>query len=633
MKRIVCGGKSFGGSVNCLVISVNGNGFPGWIKTAPRAATRDLVPVAGDLVPHVRAHVPVARDVVPRLRARLPVARNLVPVGRAHVPVAQKLVPVARAQVPVVRKLVPAVRAQVPEGRAPPPAAHPAGFSRAGRLAGRGKRFNRTRICLATDGAPIDTDSGFRLQIRAHPALFAALIIRGSIQSAHRCASVCIRGSIRSRGWPILGDMQPQATNSTSSGQVDPAKPQAADAWPPPGWVTNREAARRLGVKLVTLTLHAWKWRARLREVARCVRMPGGGRCNIYPAEAIDRIVAEREASAQRDIPEGFVDKDGACAMFGVTRQVWKTWIRQGKIGFGQIIFTPSGHRYRVYAVADLERLREELFGEDKLYKSADNQWHVPPGYMRRDEAWERFGVHKVTWERWEREGTITCGTRVPGGPKLYKVEDIHRMLDEYGTYCPPYLDPDRPGCMRVPLNGRDIKRREALIDADALPLIAGGSCAWSQTGNWGFVTFTGGEFKSVPLRRIILGVADGAMNVRHANGDALDCRRANLVVRTVKQRVQNKRKVRSVKGQPPTSQFKGVFWETWTKKWRAVIKAEGKNRNLGRFGDQVAAAQAYDEAARKWFGEYAWLNFPDGVDAWLEREGYRSETEQRAAA
>ena len=74
------------------------------------------------------------------------------------------------------------------------------------------------------------------------------------------------------------------------------------------------------------------------------------------------------------------------------------------------------------------------------------------------------------------------------------------------------------------------------------------------------------------------------------------------------------------VKGRPTTSRFKGVFWETQTKSWRASIRVDGKTRWLGRFRDEVAAAVAYDEAARLWFGDDAWLNFPNGVDAWLER-------------
>ncbi|HYE17002.1 MAG TPA: hypothetical protein VEA69_01040 [Tepidisphaeraceae bacterium] len=278
--------------------------------------------------------------------------------------------------------------------------------------------------------------------------------------------------------------------------------------FPPPGWVTNDEAARILAVNVATLTCNAWPYRLRC---GRCVRRPGGGRSNIYPADEIERVRAERAArAAGPEIPDGFVDRDGACQMFGVTRHVWKTWIRQGKVTFGQVIASPIGGKQKLYAVADLERLKDELFGADKVYKGADDLWHIPAGYVGREEAWAQFGVGKPTWERWEREGVITCGERVPGGPKMYKVEDVHRMLDEYGRFVPPYPDPDRPGAYRVPLSGRDIRRREVLLDAADLPLIEGGSCSWSANdvdASGGFVSFTGGEFRGVALRRVVLSV------------------------------------------------------------------------------------------------------------------------------
>jgi len=385
--------------------------------------------------------------------------------------------------------------------------------------------------------------------------------------------------------------------------------------------MTNREAARRLGVRLTTLTCNAWKWRETLRAVARCVRLPGGGRINIYPVELIDRLCSEREAAAMGPvIPDGFVDKDGACAFFGVTRLVWKTWIRQKKVRIGHDVAASVGARRKLYATADLERLREELFGQDKLYKRSDNTYHVPAEYVRREEAWEKFGVGISTWQRWEGEGKITCGVRMPGGPKVYKVEDINRLLDEYGRWAPPYPDPERPGVFRVPLSGRDIKRREALIDADVVAMIAGGSCAWSKAGTWGFVSFNGGGIHGMPLRRMVMSVTDGKINVRHVNGEPLDCRRENLVVRTITQRTRNMRKIKSIKGRPPTSRFKGVFWETYTKKWRARISVDDKTIWLGRFTDEVTAGGAYDEAAMKHFGEHARLNFPDGVKTWIDQ-------------
>jgi hypothetical protein len=211
-------------------------------------------------------------------------------------------------------------------------------------------------------------------------------------------------------------------------------------------------------------------------------------------------------------------------------------------------------------------------------------------------------------------------------------VEEINRMLDEYGRWAPPYADAERPGVYRVPLSGTDIKRREAIIDAESLALIEGGSCAWSPNGDSGFVCFTRGEIHSMPLRRMVMGVIEGDLNVRHVNDDPLDCRRENLVVRTIQQRLRNTRKKKLIKGRPPTSRFKGVYWETQTKRWRACIGLDGKSKRLGRFGDEIAAAEAYDEAARKWFGEHARLNFPEGVEAWLEGEGFTPSKVKAAA-
>jgi hypothetical protein len=129
------------------------------------------------------------------------------------------------------------------------------------------------------------------------------------------------------------------------------------------------------------------------------------------------------------------------------------------------------------------------------------------------------------------------------------------------------------------------------------------------------------------------MGVTDEGLNVGHVNGDALDCRRANLVVRTIQQRSRRARKMKGIKGRPCSSRFKGVAWDTWTKNWRAAINVDGKTRKLGRFHDEIAAAQAYDEAARELFGEHARLNFPDGIDAYLEAVAAAQDVGAREAA
>ncbi len=52
----------------------------------------------------------------------------------------------------------------------------------------------------------------------------------------------------------------------------------------------------------------------------------------------------------------------------------------------------------------------------------------------------------------------------------------------------------------------------------------------------------------------------------------------------------------------------------TWYKaksKWLAQIMLHGKNHYLGRFDDEIEAAEAYDRAALSMFGEFARINFP----------------------
>lgn len=57
------------------------------------------------------------------------------------------------------------------------------------------------------------------------------------------------------------------------------------------------------------------------------------------------------------------------------------------------------------------------------------------------------------------------------------------------------------------------------------------------------------------------------------------------------------------------SSSFKGVSWDSHNKKWKAQICVDYKATNLGRFLSEKEAAQAYNSAAIKFFGEFAWLN------------------------
>lgn len=100
---------------------------------------------------------------------------------------------------------------------------------------------------------------------------------------------------------------------------------------------------------------------------------------------------------------------------------------------------------------------------------------------------------------------------------------------------------------------------------------------------------------------------------VDHRSHDTLDNRKSNLRYATSLQNSHNRKKRRGSK-----SQFKGVIdtsacpsnknWNL-TRRWAARISANGKRICLGYFACELEAARAYNAAAIKYFGEFAWLN------------------------
>ncbi len=105
-----------------------------------------------------------------------------------------------------------------------------------------------------------------------------------------------------------------------------------------------------------------------------------------------------------------------------------------------------------------------------------------------------------------------------------------------------------------------------------------------------------------ISMAREILEVINPNLTIDHINGDSLDNRRRNLRICTQADNVKNSNRRIGLSG------FRGVSWKGTC--WYSQIGVDGRRKFLGYFHCPVLAAKAYDEAARKFHGEFAITNF-----------------------
>lgn len=108
---------------------------------------------------------------------------------------------------------------------------------------------------------------------------------------------------------------------------------------------------------------------------------------------------------------------------------------------------------------------------------------------------------------------------------------------------------------------------------------------------------------KTIIMHRLIMN-ANFSEIIDHINGNGLDNQKKNLRLVSLNQNRQN-----SIKAKSNKSGYKGVSWYKNKSKWRVSMGHNGKFIHIGYFLNKKDAARAYNNAAIKYFGEFAKLN------------------------
>lgn len=131
------------------------------------------------------------------------------------------------------------------------------------------------------------------------------------------------------------------------------------------------------------------------------------------------------------------------------------------------------------------------------------------------------------------------------------------------------------------------------------------------------------GKRGQIQMHRLIMGAPKGIL-VDHRDGNGLNNRRSNLRLATKAENARNKPAHRNNR-----SGLKGVHWSQVNRRWIALITHDGQKHHLGTFGTKEEASAAYEAAAIRLHGEFAY-GAENGVQ-WSEPKAKQQQQENAA--
>jgi hypothetical protein len=162
-----------------------------------------------------------------------------------------------------------------------------------------------------------------------------------------------------------------------------------------------------------------------------------------------------------------------------------------------------------------------------------------------------------------------------------------------------------------------------ALVDDEDFETVMNPKWRWyavkSKRHNWSWSWYARGANRHnsrevIDMHVLLMGCTSRFVQVDHRDCNGLNNQRSNLRICT---RIQNC--CNQLASPRSATGYKGV--NRVGNHWRADICFSHKRYALGRFVTLEEAARAYDDAARKYHGEFARLNFPRAGEQCARRE------------